>query len=104
MTNSYSKYLTLFLIDKYRRLVLGPVLGGILTLAWGSETVWYGACLSTIYSLGLGIPFLVIGAASGSVAPLLKRIQRYSTATYIFDGILLMTIGILILANRLMWF
>ncbi len=83
---------------------VGPILGGILTLAWSSETAWDGACLLAIYSLGLGIPFLVIGAAFGSVTPLLKRCQRYSTAIYIFGGVLLITIGILILANKLMWF
>ncbi len=83
---------------------VGPILGGILTLAWSSETAWYGACLLAIYSLGLGIPFLVIGAAFGSVTPLLKRFQRYSTAIYIFGGVLLITIGILILANKLIWF
>jgi len=83
---------------------VGPILGGILALAWGSETAWHGAYLLAIYSLGLGIPFLVIGAAFGSVAPLLKRIYRYSTAIYIFGGALLIAVGILILTNKLVWF
>jgi len=83
---------------------VGPILGGILVLAWSSETAWHGAYLLAIYSLGLGIPFLVIGAAFGSVAPLLKRIHRYSTAIYIFSGALLMAVGILILTNKLVWF
>jgi len=83
---------------------VGPILGGILTLAWSSETAWHGACLLAIYSLGLGIPFLVIGAAFDSVTPLLKRIHRYSTAIYIFSGVLLITVGILILTNKLVWF
>ena len=77
------------------------ILGGILTLAGSSKTAWHGAYLLAIYSLGLGIPFLVIGAAFDFVAPLLKRIQRYSTAIYIFSGILLITVGILILTNKL---
>jgi len=83
---------------------VGPILGGILTLAWSSETAWHGACLLAIYSLGLGIPFLVIGAAFDSVTPLLKRIHRYSTAIYIFSGVLLIAVGILILTNKLVWF
>ena len=80
------------------------ILGGILMLALASETAWRGASLLAIYSLGLGIPFLVIGVAFDSIAPLLKRIRRYSTVVYIVGGALLIVVGILILTNRLIWF
>ncbi len=83
---------------------IGPVLGGILTLAWSSETVWQGAYLLAIYSLGLGIPFLVIGIAFDSLRPLLRRLHRYSTWSYIFSGVLLIVVGILTLTNTLSWF
>lgn len=80
---------------------VGPILGGILALALGSGTAWEGAYLLAAYSLGLGLPFLAIGAAFGSLTPLLRRIHRYSTALYIFSGILLISIGVLILTNKL---
>ena len=80
------------------------ILGGILMLALASETAWHGASLLATYSLGLGIPFLIIGAAFDSIAPLLKRIRRYSTAIYFVGGALLIVVGILILTNRLIWF
>ena len=83
---------------------VGPILGGILALAWSSETVWHGAYLLAFYSLGLGIPFLIIGAAFDSISPWLRRIYRYSTAIYIFSGALLIAVGILILTNKLVWF
>jgi len=83
---------------------VGPILGGILTLALGSETAWQGAYLLAIYSLGLGLPFLIMGIAFDSITPLLKRIRRYSTAIYIISGLLLIATGILILTNRLVWF
>ena len=83
---------------------VGPVLGGILTLAATSETVWHGAYLLAIYSLGLGLPFLIIGVAFDSVTPLLKRISRYSGLIYIISGVLLIAVGILILTSRLAWF
>lgn len=83
---------------------VGPVLGGILTLAATSETAWHGAYLLAIYSLGLGLPFLIIGAAFDSVIPLLKRINRYSGLIYIISGVLLIAVGILILTNGLVWF
>ncbi len=85
------------------RPCVGPILGGILALALGSGTAWQGAYLLAAYSLGLGLPFLVIGAAFGSLTPLLRRIHRYSTAIYIFSRILLISVDILILTNKLTW-
>ena len=80
---------------------VGPILGGILTLAGSSATAWSGASLLAIYSLGLGIPFLIIGAAFDSITPLIKRIRRYSTAIYIISGALLIWIGVFIVTGRL---
>lgn len=82
---------------------VGPILGGILTLALASETAWYGAYLLAFYSLGLGLPFLVIGAAFNSITPLLRQINRYSNWVYIISGLLLIAVGALILTNRLTW-
>jgi len=83
---------------------VSPILGGILTLALGSETAWHGAYLLAIYSLGLGLPFLIIGVAFESISPLLRRIHRYSRLIYIISSLLLITIGVLILTNSLTWF
>lgn len=80
-----------------------PVLGSIMALAWASETAAQGGYLLAIYSLGLGLPFLIIGAAFDSVSPLLKRINRYSTLIYIISGALLIAVGILVLTNKLDW-
>jgi cytochrome c-type biogenesis protein len=79
------------------------ILGGILMLALTSETAWRGASLLAVYSLGLGVPFLIIGVAFDSIAPLLKRIRRYSTVINIVSGALLIVVGILILTNRLVF-
>lgn len=83
---------------------VGPILGSILTLAASEATAWHGAYLLSIYSLGLGLPFLVIGIAFDYLLPLLKRIQRYSGIIHIVSGILLVAIGILILTGQLEWF
>jgi len=73
-------------------------------LALATETAWRGASLLAVYALGLGIPFLIIGAAFDTVAPLLKRVRRHSSAVYFVSGALLITLGILVLTNRLIWF
>jgi len=81
----------------------GPIMG-ILSLAGSSGTVWHGTYLLAIYSLGLGLPFLITGVAFDAVTPLLKRIYKYSTAIYVSSGVLLIAVGILILVNKLDWF
>ena len=83
---------------------VGPILGGILALALDSATAWSGASLLAIYSLGLGLPFLIIGIAFDYVIPLLRRIRRYSNLIYVIGGLLLITVGVLILTNKLVWF
>jgi cytochrome c-type biogenesis protein len=82
---------------------VGGILGGILTLAAASETASSGAFLLTIYALGLGLPFLIIGAAFDAVIPLLKRISRFSRIIQIISGFLLIALGIVILTIGLEW-
>jgi cytochrome c-type biogenesis protein len=79
------------------------VLGGILLLAATSQTAWEGAYLLAIYSVGFGLPFLAIGAAFDYVAPLLKKVNRYSGWLYVIAGLLLIAVGTLILTNNLTW-
>lgn len=81
-----------------------PILGGILAIALNSATAWRGACLLWFYSLGIGVPFLLMGVAFDSLAPWLKRINRYSKEINIVSGVLLIAVGILILMNKLTWF
>ncbi len=83
---------------------IGPILGGILALALDSATAWRGAYLLAIYSLGLGLPFLITGVALDFITPLLKGFYRYSNLIYIISGLLLIVIGGLILTNNLTWF
>ena len=102
-----SGYLRSFLIGAIFSLAwtacVGPILGGILTLALDAATAWRGAYLLAVYSLGLGIPFLIIGAAFDFIIPVLKRIHRYSNLVYIISGLFLIVIGVLVLTNNLTW-
>ncbi len=105
---STTGYLRSLLIGAVFSLAWAPciigLLGGTIALALSSGTAWRGAYLLGTYSLGLGLPFLVIGVTLDSIRPLLKRIHRYSAAIHIISGILLIAVGVLILTNRLVWF
>lgn len=80
---------------------VGPVLGSILTLAATSATVAQGAFLLAVFSLGLAVPFLVIAAGIGTIAPYLTKIDRYLGGVSVASGAFLVFIGVLLLTNRL---
>ena len=103
-----TSYLRSFLIGAIFPVAWIPctswVLGGILTLAATSDTAWQGAYLLSFYSLGLGLPFLAVGAGFDYIVPLLKRLSRYSNWVYVGGGVLLIVVGILTLMGRMTWF
>lgn len=82
---------------------ISPILAGILTLAAVRATAWQGAYMLAAYSFGLGLPFLIMGAAFDSFLPLLRRINRYSRLIHIVGSVLLIGTGILILTNNAEW-
>jgi cytochrome c-type biogenesis protein len=79
---------------------VGPILAAILTLAAVRATALHGAYMLAIYSLGLGLPFLIIGAAFDSMLPLIRRINKYSRLIQIIGGFLLIGVGVLVLTNN----
>jgi cytochrome c-type biogenesis protein len=79
------------------------VLGGILLLASTSQTAWQGAYLLAIYSLGLGLPFMALGAAFSFITPIVRVISRYSTWVYVVSAVLLIAVGIVVFADKLLW-
>ena len=82
---------------------IGPILGAILMLACSSQTVAEGALLLTVYSLGMGIPFIILGLVWGAIMPFWKSINRYLGVLSIVSGVLLIVIGILMLTGNLEW-
>jgi cytochrome c-type biogenesis protein len=54
---------------------IGPILGAILAIAGSEDTVAHGAGLLAVYSLGLGVPFLIAAFAVESFAAFLARFR-----------------------------
>ena len=78
---------------------IGPVLGPILTLAGGRETVGEGAMLLAAYSLGLGIPFLFAALFSGAFMRFLGRFKVHLGRVEKVMGGLLVLAGVLFLTG-----
>ena len=79
---------------------VGPILAGILTLAADGASVAQGTLLLLFYAAGLGIPFLIVGAALGSATALLRRLGPYMSLISIASGVLLVFMGMLIVLDN----
>ena len=68
---------------------IGPVLGTILAIAGSEGSVGQGAGLLAIYSLGLGIPFIVAALAVEPFAAFLARFRTHlGTVEKVMGGLL----------------
>lgn len=80
---------------------VGPILTAILIVASQLETVGQGIVLLVAYTLGLGMPFLLLGLAFGPLSRWLRRANRYLGVVSLVSGGLLVLMGILIFTNGL---
>src|SRR5215831_13624682 len=80
---------------------IGPILGGILAIAGSKNSVREGITLLAVYSMGLGIPFLLTSLAINQFFGAAKRIRRYYHGIERASGMLLIVIGVRILSGQL---
>jgi cytochrome c-type biogenesis protein len=80
---------------------IGATLGAILTLGFSSNTLGQAMRLSFAYSLGLGIPFLLLALAVEQAIPLVRQMKRHMRLIQIISGLLIITIGILMLTSQM---
>jgi cytochrome c-type biogenesis protein len=78
---------------------IGPILAAILAVAASEQTVAKGAGLLAVYSLGLGIPFLLAALAIEPFAAFLTRFRRHLVHMERVMGVLLVLTGIAFLAG-----
>jgi cytochrome c-type biogenesis protein len=80
---------------------IGATLGAILTLGFSSSTVGQAMYLSLAYSLGMGIPFLILALAVNQTIPLVKKLRKHMRLFQILSGILIIAIGILMVSAQM---
>lgn len=80
---------------------LGPILATILTVASTRETISDGIVLLSVYSLGLGVPFLLTSLGLDRFLAFYARFKRHFHAVEVASGVLMVLIGILIFTNDL---
>jgi cytochrome c-type biogenesis protein len=82
---------------------VGPYLMLIMMLAGHTGTAARGALLLAVYSLGLGLPFILAGLALEAVSARLRRLNRYLNVVSIAGGGLLIGMGALLAIGRFQW-
>ncbi|OGK31584.1 hypothetical protein A3F29_01365 [Candidatus Roizmanbacteria bacterium RIFCSPHIGHO2_12_FULL_33_9] len=80
---------------------VGPILGSILILASTTSNVWQGGLLLTVFSLGLGTPFLLIAVGIGSASEKIKSFSKYLGIVEKVGGVFLIFLGILLFLDKL---
>lgn len=83
---------------------IGIILGSILTVAASSGTTAQGALLLLAYTLGLGIPFILLGVVYDRAPRLVRPLVRHGRAVSFVGGILVALIGVMMVMDWLFWF
>ncbi len=96
-------YLSSLLVGLVFALGWTPCVAGPLTgiLALGSNSPMLMTWLLALYSLGLGVPFLLAGVFLDRVTPLVQAMQRHRKAIAIVSGVLLILIGLAVFFGRM---
>jgi len=80
---------------------IGVILGGILTMAAVAATKLQGALLLVGYTLGLGIPFLVIALFFDRAPALMRPLVRHGRTVSLIGGLLVAAIGLAMIFDLL---
>jgi cytochrome c-type biogenesis protein len=83
---------------------IGIILGGILTLAATSSTALQGTILLVAYTIGLGLPFLIIASVYDRAPRLLAPLIRHGRAVSVVGGLLVSFIGLAMVLDWLSLF
>ncbi len=78
---------------------VGPILGTILTLAATTPSVAFNLLL--LYSLGLGIPFILIGVFYSRATRIIRSMSKHLKYYNVLLGAFIILLGILVFTNQL---
>ncbi|MGB7285885.1 MAG: cytochrome c biogenesis protein CcdA [Salaquimonas sp.] len=80
---------------------VGPVLAAILFVAGSEDTALRGASLLAVYSLGIGIPFIIAGAFASRFIKWANRFKKHMRRIEQTMGLLLIITGILFMTGQM---
>lgn len=78
----------------------GPVLASILIYAGGTATISKGVLLLLVYSIGMGIPFILTALFINVFINLMERAEKVLKYLPIISGVIMVIFGLLIFFNK----
>jgi cytochrome c-type biogenesis protein len=82
---------------------IGPVLASILALASDSSTAAQGSVLLLVYSLGLAVPFVLVGIGFDHAMGASRWLRDHYQVVRVVSGALLVALGLLLFFDRFWW-
>ena len=79
---------------------IGPTLGAVLSLAVTEGSSSRGAVLAVVYSLGLGLPFVLAALAFRRMLGAVSWVRRHQVWVMRLGGVMLLAVGVLMLSGR----
>ena len=100
-----------------RGLIGAPLLGSVFALGWspcvgptlsaamalispmsasGADRVWAGAGLMTMYSMGLGLPFVVVATGWSRSVTAVKFLKRHRRSINLGGAVVLLAVGLML--------
>ena len=80
---------------------IGPILGAILPVGAASATVAEGAALLAIYSLGLGVPFVLAALFTDRLTRRLKAMRRTGWFMQFAAGAIMVGMGVAMITGQM---
>ena len=78
---------------------IGPTLGAVLNLAFDTGSVSRGAFLAGVYSIGLGLPFVIAAVGFSWATKSLAFVKKNIRVINIAGGVLLIVLGLLLVTG-----
>lgn len=79
---------------------VGSILASVLVLASSASTVVEGATLLTVFSIGLAVPFLLLGLFTSRFSRIIKKLNNRLSLINIVSGALLIALGVIVFTNN----
>ena len=83
---------------------VGPVLGGVLTLAASSGSTAAGMLLLFAFSLGIMLPLTILAVLYTKAAEHLEKVPKFLPSMRIIGGVLFIVLGVFFLVGDLSFF
>ena len=80
---------------------IGPVLGAILTIAAAKASVTEGVALLAVYSLGLGVPFVLAALFTNVLYARIRAMGRAGRVLQTVAGVIMILMGVAMITGRL---